>query len=51
MACIVDYQHRPAILFCTLCKGVAPFPLPMTVDQMVLIIKQFEKQHAECKKP
>jgi len=49
MACVIDYNRSPHVLLCTICKGTAPFPLPMTISQTVLIITQFEKQHENCR--
>ncbi len=48
MTCIVDYKHSPAVLRCTICNKTAPFPLPMTIDQLIVITDQFKDQHRPC---
>lgn len=48
MTCVIDYKTQPVMFRCTVCGGTAPFPLPMTVQQMRNLTDQFTKDHKPC---
>lgn len=48
MTCVVDTKTSPPVFVCWVCKETAPFPLPMRVEQMAALTRQFVEKHRLC---
>ena len=46
--CVVDLKAQPLQFVCTRCGGTAPFPLPLSIQQMKALTDQFMVQHKQC---
>lgn len=48
MSRVFDYRSDPPVLRCSICNGTSPLPMPVSLDQVIEAINQFEDQHRPC---
>ena len=48
MSAIIDYGVTPPCIRCTDCDAVAPFTLPMSIEQACQVSRAFAAKHAKC---
>lgn len=48
MTCVVVAGDKP-VLRCTVCQGEKPFSLPLAISQATLLIRDFQREHAQCR--